>query len=163
MTSNDKDTNSQLKALIYFALTFIVCCVLWVATDKLSSGGGLVKVDTRGYPRAVIAVTGLLAFIGLVQSFIQAYRAGFAFNLKLKPFLAYYYRPIILFVMFGIYVYSLTVFHFLYPTLILMLLSQAFLLGVNSVQKILLNIVLTLGITFGVYALFIYGLNITLP
>jgi len=147
------------RALSIILLLF--CLIMYMETFNFAEKTKMQVAGPAVYPRIVIGIIAFLALIVLIQSFFAKTKNSEAFNWK--NFKEKYSKVIILFILFGIYVYLLSVLGFILSTLLYMFISQALLMGFKQRKPIIINVCVTSVATFLVYFVFTDFLGIWLP
>ncbi len=136
---------------------------IWETFDIRTPDYGVLKPST--WPRVILAVMTLLSFIYLLQS-IKAgpdeAADGTGQASGLAGFFAYWRNPIICFVMFFLFLWTLPVLGMLIGGVCFVFLLMT-LLGGWSTKQLVLHAVIALCAVGGMWSLFTFGLEVMLP
>lgn len=147
------------KDRLFSTCILLFCLLMYVATYDFASGPTVGAVGPEVFPRAVIAVTALLAGISLLTSFIN--KSEKRIDLRGVP---HKYRAVgFLLLLFLLYAFALPVVGFVPATLGFMFIGQATLRGLSRRKDVITNVVVTVLSTLVVYFVFTEALNILLP
>lgn len=134
---------------------------MYVATFDFASPTGLSRggAGPAVFPRAIIAITALLAVISLIKTFLD--KSEERISLSGAP---YRYRSVgLLLGLFLVYVLALPLVGFIASTVAFMFIAQVILTGAKRKKTLLINITVAVVSTILVYFVFTNALNIILP
>ncbi|MGM0704172.1 MAG: tripartite tricarboxylate transporter TctB family protein [Pseudomonadota bacterium] len=115
------------------------------------------------FPRILLAVVALLSLLILVRTFFGSSNRSPAPRHAWREWVIQNRSILALFGAFGLYAALLPIIGYIAATLTFLLASLALLMGVDTKRKWLINLAVSVTLTFSVYVIFRFGLNVWLP
>jgi len=151
----------MIRDRLLAVLTIMVGIIMYTETYTFARKASWQLVGPEVFPRVLIVIIVLLSLILLIQSFFTKHPETKKF--ELQEFLNKNGKSIIIFIIFGIYVFLLSRVHFIISTLLFLFTTQALLTGVKKSKLLIRNLIVTLVATFSIYIIFTNILSIWLP
>ncbi|KAA0017470.1 tripartite tricarboxylate transporter TctB family protein [Salinicola corii] len=171
---------STIRDRILATVVLGMVAILAVESGNIPDKTSWQMFDSAIFPRLLLGVIGILATLLWIQSLLASRRATPLQETREDSALTeaqtieptpeeytarprFHYQVPSLFVLFGLYTWSLPLLGYLIATLAFLIIAQALLLGVDTPRKWLINLV-TAGILAPlIFVIFEYGLNVWLP
>lgn len=116
------------------------------------------------FPRLLLIAIGSLSILLLIKSFIKPASGHSKISIfSIKENIKEKKKIIAIFILCGLYVYTLPHISYLIATISFMLASQALLMGINTRAKLITILATSFSLTPAIYFIFQHGLNIWLP
>jgi putative tricarboxylic transport membrane protein len=150
------------RALAIAISLFVI--VMYIESYNIAGKSDWQKFSSAFYPRVLLTIMTILAVILLIRSFVLGkHNEKIRRSVDFKVFLEKYWKVILLFISFGIYVFILTRVGFVISSALYLFISQLILMGMKSRKSLFLNISITVIATLSIFFIFNYGLNVWLP
>ncbi|MBM7570035.1 tripartite tricarboxylate transporter TctB family protein [Aquibacillus albus] len=146
---------------IFGISVLIFCLIMFMETFNFAEKTPWQIAGPAVFPRFIIAVIAVVTLVLLIKSFLQ--KSDRTSSFSWETFINKYGKTIILFALFGVYVVLLPILSFIIATLLFLIVGQAVLMGLKKPKTIVLNLSISVIMTFSVYLIFTHLLNIWLP